>query len=142
MIALCPTLPRSALKQLSALALASTLLACAAIGAKAADSMVGGEFALKGQVTSTVGPNGATGQPASVLSFTDEEIKKLQAGHYSVALLFQTSSDWANAVTLGAQDELKTLGIEVAGLSNSNYSASDQSHAVGTMLAKNLSGIV
>jgi ribose transport system substrate-binding protein len=142
MIAHRPTSPRSALERLNAFVFAGTLLAAAASGARAADSMAGGEFALKGEVTSTVGPNGATGQPASVLSFTDEEIKKLQAGHYSVALLFQTSSDWANAVTLGAEDELKTLGIEVAGLSNSNYSASDQSHAVGTMLAKNPSGIV
>ena len=108
----------------------------------AADAMVGGEFALHGEVTKTVGPNGATGQPASVLTFTDDEKKKLQAGHYSVALLFQTSSDWANAVTAGAQDELKTLGIEVAGLSNSNYSASDQAHAVETILAKKPSGIV
>ena len=129
------------------LALAGTLLAGTAIAgtaslALAADALVGGEFALKGQVTTTVGPNGATGQPASVLTFTPDEIKTLRAGHYSVALLFQTSSDWANAVTLGAEDELKTLGIEVAGLSNSNYSASDQAHAVQTILAKQPSGIV
>ena len=112
----------------------------AALAAEGA--MVGGEFALKAKVTSTVGPNGATGQPASVLTFTPEEIETLQGGHNSVALLFQTSSDWANAVTAGAQDELKLLGIEVAGLSNSNYSASDQAHAVQTMLAKKPSGIV
>ena len=141
MIACRPTSPRYALEWLSALALASTLLG-APTEARAGDGMVGGEFALKGQVTSTVGPNGATGQPASVLSFTDEEIKKLRAGHYSVALLLQTSSDWADAVTLGAQDELKALGIETAGLSNSNFSASDQAHAVETVLAKNPSGIV
>ena len=132
----------SAFDRIRFLALAGTLLAGSAGMAAAGDGMVGGEFALKGQVTSTVGPNGATGEPASVLTFTDEEIKKLHAGKYSVALLFQTSSDWANAVTLGAQDELKALGIEVAGLSNSNYSASDQAHAVGTMLAKKPSGIV
>ena len=125
------------------LVLAATVMAGSVAVADAADSpMVGGEFALKGEVTKTVGPNGATGQAASVLSFTDYEIKRLQAGHYSVALLFQTSSDWANAVTAGAQDELKALGIDVAGLSNSNYSASDQAHAVSTMLAKKPSGIV
>ena len=110
--------------------------------AGAADAMVGGEFATKGVVTSTVGPNGATGQPASVLTFTDDEIKKLQSGHYSAALLFQTSSDWANAVTRGAEDEFKTLGIEIAGLSNSNFSASDQAHAVQTIMAKKPSSIV
>ena len=104
--------------------------------------MVGGDFALHGQVTKTVGPNGATGQPASVLTFTDDEIKKLQAGGYSAALLFQTSSDWANAVTSGAEDTLKTLGIAVTGLSNSNYSASDQAHAVQTIMAKKPSAIV
>jgi hypothetical protein len=72
---------------------------------RAADKMVGGEFATKGIVTSTVGPNDAKGQPASVLTFTDDEVKKLHDGHYSAALLFQTSSDWADAVTRGAQDE-------------------------------------
>lgn len=129
-------------KGLNALLLAGAFLTASASLAMAADALVGGQFALKGEVTSTVGPNGATGQPASVLSFTDDEIKKLHAGHYSVALLFQTSSDWANAVTLGAQDELKALGIDLAGLSNSNYSASDQAHAVETILAKKPSGIV
>jgi hypothetical protein len=58
---------------------------------RAADKMVGGEFATKGIVTSTVGPNDAKGQPASVLTFTDDEVKKLRDGHYSAALLFQTS---------------------------------------------------
>ncbi len=137
-----PSSSLSVLGPLRSLFLAGTILACATNLAQAADKMVGGEFALKGEVTATVGPNGATGQAASVLSFTDDEIKKLQAGHYSVALLFQTSSDWANAVTGGAQDELRQLGIEVAGLSNSNYSASDQAHAVQTILAKKPSGIV
>ena len=108
--------------------------------AGAADKMVGGEFATKGIVTSTVGPNDAKGQPASVLTFTDDEVKKLHDGQYSAALLFQTSSDWANAVTRGAQDEFKTLGVEIAGLSNSNFSASDQAHAVQTIMAKKPSG--
>ncbi len=103
---------------------------------RAADKMVGGEFATKGVVISTVGPNDATGQPASVLTFTDDEVKKLHDGHYSAALLFQTSSDWADAVTRGAQDEFKALGVEIAGLSNSNFSASDQAHAVQTIMAK------
>ena len=123
--------------------LAAALLAWPAANALAADAqMVGGQFALKGVVTHTVGPNGATGQPASVLAFSDAEAKKIAAGHYSAALLFQTSSDWANAVTAGAEDELKRLGIAVAGLSNSNYSASDQAHAVQTILAKKPSGII
>ena len=107
---------------------------------RAADKMVGGEFATKGIVTSTVGPNGATGQPASVLTFTDDEVKKLRDGHYSAALLFQTSSEWADAVTRGAEDEFKALGVEIAGLSNSNFSASDQAHAVQTIMAKKPSG--
>jgi hypothetical protein len=71
---------------------------------RAADKMVGGEFATKGIVTSTVGPNDAKGQPASVLTFTDDEVKKLGDGHHSAALLFQTSSDWADAVTRGAEE--------------------------------------
>jgi ribose transport system substrate-binding protein len=119
--------------------LASTLLAGTVL---AEDALVGGQFALKAQVTATVGPNGATGQPESVLTLTDDEVAKLKAGKYTAALLFQTSSDWANAVTAGAQDEFARLGIGVVGLSNSNYSASDQAHAVQTILAKHPSAIV
>ena len=35
-----------------------------------------------------------------------------------------------------------TLGVEIAGLSNPNFSASDQAHAVQTIMAKKPSGIV
>jgi hypothetical protein len=107
--------------------LGSVLLAGAAGPGIAADkAAVGGEFARKGVVTETVGPNGAKGESASVLTLTDQEVKQLRAGQHTAALLFQTSSDWANAVTAGAQDEFDRLGIKVVGLSNSNYSASDQ----------------
>jgi ribose transport system substrate-binding protein len=123
--------------------LAGALSLAGAGGAAAQEgSAVGGEFATKGIVTETVGPNGAKGEPASVLTLTDEEMKKIQDGRHTAALLFQTSSDWANAVTAGAQDEFKRLGIDVVGLSNSNYSASDQANAVRTILAKNPSAII
>ena len=117
-------------------------LALATMNLHAQGQAVGGAFALTGTVTSTVGPNGASGQPASTLSFTDEEVAKIRAGHHSAALLFQTSSDWANAVTAGAEDEFKALDISIAGLSNSNYSASQQAQAVQTILAKKPSGII
>jgi len=132
----------AAVRLISPIILSGALVIAAGPLAWAAGAMVGGEFATKGIVTSTVGPNGAQGQPASVLTFTPEEIAKLQAGHNSAALLFQTSSDWADAVTRGAEDEFKSLGIDIAGLSNSNFSASDQAHAVQTILAKKPSGIV
>src|ERR1700722_17218530 len=103
---------------------------------QAADKMVGGEFATKGIVTSTVGPNDAKGQPASVLTFTDDEVKKLHDGQYSAALLFQTSSDWANAAPRGRQDGFKMQSFESAGVSNSNFSATAQVHAVQTIMAK------
>src|SRR5271154_4064951 len=74
--------------------LSATILLAYGGSAGAADKMVGGEFATKGIVTSTIGPNDAKGQPASVLTFTEDEVKKLHDGHYSAALLFQTSSDW------------------------------------------------
>ena len=108
----------------------------------AGDELVGGHFALHGVVTKTIGPNGATGQPASVLSLSDADIAKIKAGHFTAALLFQTSSDWANAVTAGAEDEFAALGIKVVGLSDSSYSASDQAQAVQTIMAKKPSGIV
>jgi ribose transport system substrate-binding protein len=124
-------------------AVAGGILAAGMTQLWAADSgLVGGQFALQGVVTKTIGPNGATGQPASVLSLTDAEAAKIKAGHFTAALLFQTSSDWANAVTAGAEDEFAQLGIKVVGLSDSSYSASDQAQAVQTILAKKPSGIV
>jgi ribose transport system substrate-binding protein len=108
----------------------------------AGEDLVGGQFALHGVVTKTIGPNGATGQPASVLSLSDADIARIKAGHFTAALLFQTSSDWANAVTAGAEDEFAALGIKVVGLSDSSYSASDQAQAVQTIMAKKPSGIV
>ena len=135
---------RSAFLAAAGACLAAGALLAASPGRAQAQSgqMVGGQFALKGTVTATVGPNGAQGQPASVLDLTADEIARLRGGHYSAALLFQTSSDWANAVTAGARDEFSRLGIAIAGLSNSNYSAADQAHAVETILAKKPSGIV
>jgi ribose transport system substrate-binding protein len=118
------------------------VVATAGSGTAADKAAVGGEFARKGVVTETVGPNGAKGESADVLTLSDQEVKKIQAGNYTAALLFQTSSDWANAVTAGAEDEFERLGIKVVGLSNSNYSASDQAHAVQTILAKRPSAIV
>jgi ribose transport system substrate-binding protein len=122
--------------------LAAAVVAALCGAASADEKLAGGQFALKGVVTSTVGPNGAQGVPASSLTFTQDETNKLQAGHYSAALLFQTSSEWADAVTRGAEDEFKTLGVAIAGLSNSNFSASDQANSVQTILAKKPSGII
>ena len=134
-----PRAPRLA----AGLMIASALFAGSILPAFAQDGKpVGGEFALNSEVTETVGPNGATGQPVSALTLSDEEVQKIKDGNFTAAMLFQTSSDWANAVTAGAQDEFKRLGIEVVALSNSNYSASDQAQAIKTILAKKPSGIV
>lgn len=121
---------------------ACSLVVCAGPALAAGQAEVGGAFARTGIVTKTVGPNGAKGQPSSVLKLTSEEVAKIKSGHYSAALLFQTSSDWSNAVTAGAENEFKRLGISIAGLSNSNYSASDQANSVRTIMAKHPSAIV
>src|SRR3954454_7872833 len=72
------------------------LTTAAAPSLAAGEAAVGGEFARTGAVTVTVGPNGAVGQPSSVLSLSDQDVAKIKAGPHPAALLFQTSSDWAN----------------------------------------------
>jgi len=114
------------------------------VGAKASSSKAApaADVAVSAKVSKTVGPNGATGVSMSTLQLSNEEVTKLRQGNYSAALLLQTSSDWANAVTNGAKARLEELGIKLTATGNSGYSAADQANAVKTVMAKKPSAIL
>lgn len=100
-----------------------------------------GEFAAQAEVTETVGPNDATGVDLDSITLTPEQIAEVKAGGFSAALLLQTSNDWSDAVTRGADETFQELGIDLVATSNSSYSAVDQANAVKTVLAREPSAI-
>jgi ribose transport system substrate-binding protein len=110
--------------------------------ASASTGLAPEEVALHGKVTKTVGPNGASGVGTDQLALTDADIAQLKTADFSAALLLQTNSAWADAVTKGARERLEQLGIRLSATSNSAYSAADQANAVKTVLADKPSAIL
>jgi ribose transport system substrate-binding protein len=90
----------------------------------------------------TVGPGGEKATPANELTLTDAEIAELKNGHYTAALLWHTSSDFVNAVTVGAKDEFAKLGITVVAQTDAGFDAAKQKSDVETILAKKPNGIL
>ena len=107
----------------------------------AAASSSGGSVIDK-ELTATVGPNGEQPTPISQLTLTDAEVAQLQAGHYTAAQLWHTSSQFIDAVQQGAAAEFQRLGIDVVATTNANMDAGTQANQVQTAMAKKPSVIV
>jgi ribose transport system substrate-binding protein len=90
----------------------------------------------------TKGPGGESPTPSSAVSLTDAETAKLKEGHYTAALLWHTSSDFVNAVTAGATDAFKRLGIDVVAQTDAGFDAAKQKSDIETVLAKKPSVIL
>ncbi|MGO4831258.1 LacI family transcriptional regulator, partial [Rhizobiaceae sp. 2RAB30] len=100
---------------------------------------LGGLIAFGGAgyaVAQTVGPNGETATPSSALTLSDAEVAKLKEGKHTAALLWHTSSDFVTAVTAGATDEFKRLGIEVVATTDAGFDSAKQLSDVETVMAK------
>src|SRR5436305_1794376 len=90
----------------------------------------------------TKGPKGESPTPASQITLTDAEVAKLKEGKNTAALLWHTSSDFVNAVTAGATDEFKRLGISVVATTDAGFDAAKQKSDIETVLAKKPSVIL
>ncbi|WP_081991278.1 substrate-binding domain-containing protein [Inquilinus limosus] len=88
------------------------------------------------------GPNGEPATPAGQIGLTPEEIAKVQAGHYSAALLWAGSGEWYNALSAGAEDKLKELGISVVARADAQFDPAKQTSDVETALALKPSAIL
>ena len=110
-----------------------------ATGLLLATTMLTALPALAGQTT---GPNGETATPASLLSLTDADKAKLKEGKHTAALLWHTSSDFVTAVTAGATDAFKEMGVEVVATTDAGFDAAKQKSDVETVLAKKPSVIL
>jgi ribose transport system substrate-binding protein len=84
----------------------------------------------------THGPNGEKSTPASVLKLSSIEVARVNAGHYTAALVWHESSDFTTAVTAGARDEFERLGIEVIAETSARFDAAKQKADVETVGAK------
>jgi ribose transport system substrate-binding protein len=134
-------------------ALAVTLTACStgassgsggSTGAAGSSSAAapGGSSVIDKTLTATAGPNGEKPTPVSELTLTDDEVAKLQAGHYTAAQLWHTSSQFVSAVQAGAAAEFSRLGIDVVATTNANMDAGTQANQVQTAMAKKPNVIV
>ena len=84
----------------------------------------------------TIGPNGESATPTSDIFVSDSQVATVKAKNYTAALLWHDQSDFVNAVTAGASDEFKRLGIDVVAVTNAAFDAAKQRSDIETALAK------
>ena len=88
-------------------------------------------------ISETVGPQGETAVPSSTVIVDADKIEALKSGGFKAAMLWHDQSDFVNAVTAGATDEFKRLGIEVVATTSAGFDAARQRSDIETALAKN-----
>jgi ribose transport system substrate-binding protein len=98
--------------------------------------------AMQETLADTRGPNGEPPTTSSTVTLTDAEAARVRAGHYTVAFLWHTSSDFTVAVQAGAQEEFSRLGVTVVATTDAGFSAAKQQSDVATVLAKKPSVII
>ncbi|MDR2051818.1 MAG: hypothetical protein LBP80_00240, partial [Treponema sp.] len=76
-----------------------------------------------GAVMST-GPHGEQASPASDLVLTADELNRIKAGKYKVAICFHyNGDDWSAAQEKGLRDQFGRMGIEVVAVTSANFNA-------------------
>lgn len=84
----------------------------------------------------TVGPNGETATPSSQIIVPDDSMEMLKSAGHTAALLWHDQSDFVNAVSAGATDELARFGIEVVATTSAGFDAAKQRSDIETALIK------
>ena len=84
----------------------------------------------------TRGPAGEKPTPTSALKLSAAEVAKVKKGRYTAALVWHQTSDFEAAVTAGARDEFKKLGIRIVATTIANFNAAKQKSDIETVLAK------
>ncbi|NVO58129.1 substrate-binding domain-containing protein [Rhodobacteraceae bacterium B1Z28] len=90
----------------------------------------------------TVGPQGETATPSASVMVAEADLEVIRAGGHTAALLWHDQSDFVNAVTAGATDELARAGIEVVATTSAGFDAAKQRSDIETALTKNPSIIL
>jgi ribose transport system substrate-binding protein len=87
-------------------------------------------------VGETAGPNGEEPTPISALKLSPAEVQKVTAGHYTAAISWPEESAFTIAVTKGATEEFKKLGMEVVAETQAEAEPAKQQNQIETELAK------
>lgn len=73
------------------------------------------------------GQRGEPGFPAADLKLTDEQIEKVKAGNFTVAIsMGWLGDDWASQQLIGLKETFEKLGIEVVAETNANWDDAKQ----------------
>lgn len=99
-------------------------------------------LAAASALAETVGPRGETATPSSSVALADSDLEMIRSGNHTAALLWHDQSDFVNAVTAGATDELARAGIKVVATASAGFDAAKQRSDIETALAKNPSIIL
>jgi ribose transport system substrate-binding protein len=90
---------------------------------------------LSGQVLS-VGPNGEAPAGFDATTLTDDEVAKIKAGNFKVAIVMHyAGNDWSTAQVEGLQSEFTRLGMEVVAVTDANFKPEQQVSDLETVLA-------
>lgn len=84
----------------------------------------------------TRGPNGERATPTSELTLTDEEVARVKAGNHTAALTWPQAAEFTTAVTRGATDQFRELGIEVVATTDAGFDPAKQKNDVETVMAR------
>lgn len=73
------------------------------------------------------GQRGEEGFPASKLTITDEQLAKIKAGNFTVAIsMGWLGDDWASQQLIGLKENFEKLGIKVVAETNANWDDAKQ----------------
>ena len=88
------------------------------------------ELAKKDDLTGVVvsdGQRGEPGFPASELKLTDEQLAKVKAGNFTVAIsMGWLGDDWASQQLIGLKESFEKFGIKVVAETNANWDDAKQ----------------
>jgi ribose transport system substrate-binding protein len=87
-------------------------------------------------VAETIGPNGEESSPSFVVKVSDSDVNAVKGMNLKAALLWHDQSDFVNAVTSGAKDEFKRLGIEVVAETSAGFDAAKQKSDIENALIR------
>ncbi|MCH9853573.1 MAG: substrate-binding domain-containing protein [Alphaproteobacteria bacterium] len=87
-------------------------------------------------IAQTVGPNGEQATPSKQVTVAKSDVKKVKNMKLKAALLWHDQSDFVNAVTAGAKDEFKRLGVKVVAEANAAFDAAKQKADIENALIK------
>ena len=130
--------PGSRLERVAAVVVIALSLVGASCTSTSATSSSGNSSPIRSSkaLGTTHGPNGEKATPESALRLTPREVARVRAGHYTAAFVWHQNSEFVTAVSAGARDEFKLLGIEVTAQASANFDAAKQKAELEAVTAK------